>query len=456
MITTLEHWLAILGSIAWGLITLILLLGTGLYLNLGLRIISIRKFSFAIRQLFRKSTGAGEISGSSSLMTALAATIGTGNIVGVATAVFLGGPGALFWMWCSALVGMATKYSEAVCAVHFRERDVAGRFVGGPMYYIKNGLGKHWRWLAVAFALLGGIAGFGIGNSTQSNAIANALLDNYHIPVWATGIIISLLIAAVLLGGLKSIAAVANRLVPFMSLAYILIALLIILLNFSQVPHALYLIIHSAFTPTAAQGGFAGASIWMAIRFGVARGVFSNEAGLGSAPIAHAAAKTNNPIRQGCIAMLGPFIDTIIICTMTGLVIILTGTWNSGLNGVALSNKAFDIGLFGLGHHVVTIALVIFAFTTLLTWSYYAERCWQFLFGRRVIVPFRIFWVIVAFIGTVSQLNLVWAVADILNALMALPNLIALLLLSPIIFKLTKDYFRYKSPLTPTQSYEAN
>jgi AGCS family alanine or glycine:cation symporter len=378
-------------------------------------------------------------------MTALAATIGTGNIAGVATAIALGGPGAIFWMWLTALIGMATKYSEAVLAVKYREVDARGKHVGGPMYYIKNGLGEHWHWLGFLFALFGMIAAFGIGNMVQANSVADALHSSeFKVPTNITGIVIAVLAGSVILGGISRIATVAVKLVPFMAIAYVGGALIIILMNIADVPAALSLIINSAFTGTAATGGFAGAAIWAAIRFGVARGIFSNEAGLGSAPIAHAAAKTNDPIHQGMIGMLGTFIDTIIVCTMTALVIILTGAWTSGENGAGLSILAFSHALPGVGAHIVTFALVVFAFTTILGWSYYGERCAEFIFGVKAILPYRILWLIAIPLGAMGKLGLIWLLADVLNGLMALPNLIALILLSPMVFKLSRDYFQSK------------
>jgi len=373
-------------------------------------------------------------------MTSLSATIGTGNIAGVATAIALGGPGAVFWMWMTALFGMATKYAEAVLAVKYRETDEQGRHVGGPMYYIKNGLGAKWSWLAIIFAILGAIAAFGIGNMVQANSVADAVEAQFNIPVWVTGLALTILTAIVVLGGLKRIAIVASNLVPTMAIAYILGALFVIISHWQQVPEALLLIVTSAFTKTAATGGFAGAAVWAAIRFGVARGVFSNEAGLGSAPIAHAAAKTDSPVQQGMVAMLGTFIDTLIICTMTALVIILTGAWSSGETGAALSALAFNNAIPGVGGYIVVFGLVVFAFTTILGWSYYGERCAEFLFGVKIIWPYRVLWLCAIPVGAMGKLGVIWLLADVMNGLMAIPNLIALGLLSPVIFKATKQY----------------
>jgi AGCS family alanine or glycine:cation symporter len=435
-----------LSGIIWGEYVLIPLLAiVGVYLTVGLRAMPWRAIPRACKLLWQGRTpGAenhGDISPFQALMTALSATIGTGNIAGVATAIYFGGPGAIFWMWIIALFGMATKYAEAVVAVRFREVDELGNYVGGPMYYIKNGLGKNWKWLGGAFALFGMIAAFGIGNMVQSNSVADELHASLSIPRWLTGLTMAGLAAAVILGGIKRIAIVAEKLVPFMAIAYIIGALTIILLNIGAVPSALMLIVSDAFTGTAAEGGFLGASIWMAVRWGFARGIFSNEAGLGSAAIAHAAAKTSDPVRQGMIAMLGTFIDTIIICSMTALVIILTGAWDSGIKGAPMSSLAFNTGLAGAGGYIVTFGLVVFAFTTILGWSYYGERCAEYLFGVKVILPYRIAWIAAILTGASVKLIYVWTLADVLNGLMAIPNLIALLLLSPVIFSLSREYF---------------
>ena len=423
---------------------LMLLVGVGIYLTVGLRAIPWRRLIYSFQLLWQgrvaKPGDEGDIPSFHALMTALAATVGSGNVAGVATAIYLGGPGAVFWMWMTALFGMATKYSEAVLAVRFREVDELGRHVGGPMYYIRNGLGPNWHWLGMLFSLFGMVAAFGIGNTVQANTVANAVISSFHLPLWGSGLVMAFLTGAVIIGGIRRLGSVAAMLVPFMALAYVGGASVIILLNVEQVPAAFATIIGHAFTGTAATGGFAGATVMMAIRFGVARGVFSNEAGLGSAPIAHAAAKTNDPVGQGLIAMLGTFIDTILVCTMTALVIIITGAWTSGQTGAALSAHAFDTGLNHVGGIVVTLALMVFAFTSLLGWSYYGERCAEYLFGVRVIQPYRVLWVIAIPIGAMGDLGWVWLVADILNGLMAVPNLIALVALSPIVFQLTRQH----------------
>ncbi len=435
-----------LNAIVWGPIMLALILGTGLYLTAGLKAMPLHRLGYGFRMLWqgRKGKGEGDISPFNALMTSLSATIGTGNIAGVATAIFLGGPGALFWMWCTALVGMATKYAEAVLAVRYRETDEAGNHIGGPMFYIKNGLGKQWAWLGTLFAVFGALAGFGIGNTVQANSVADALNSKLGIPHLATGIIIAVLAALVLIGGIRRIATVAGKLVPFMAVSYLAAGCVVLVLNASAIPEAFSLIVKHAFTPIAASGGFAGAAVWAAIRFGVARGIFSNEAGLGSAPIAHAAAATDSPVRQGTVAMLGTFIDTILICSITGLVIIISGAWTSGENGAPLTALAFESALPGIGGYIVSFGLVLFAFTTLLGWSFYGEKCIEYLFGIRAITPFRILWVIAIPIGANSSLDFIWLAADTLNALMALPNLLALLLLSPVVFTLTRDYFQDK------------
>lgn len=431
-----------LNGLVWGKPMLIMIFFTGIFLMVGLRFMPILNLGKSFKLLWQgRDPGAkqaGEISPFNALMTSLSATIGTGNITGVATAIFIGGPGALFWMWVTALIGMATKYAEAVCAVHYREVDEEGSYVGGPMYYIKNGLGKNWLWLGFLFSVFGALASFGIGNTVQANSVAHALQTQFNIPLWLTAIVLLVLTAAVVMGGIKRIAQVAGKLVPFMAVAYLAAGLIVLITYFSEIPAAFILIIDSAFNPVAATGGFAGATIIMAVQWGVARGIFSNEAGLGSAPIAHAAAKTNDPVRQGKIAMLGTFIDTIILCSVTGLAIILTGVWTSGAKGAALTIAAFDQAIPEAGGVVVTIAQAVFAFTTILGWSVYGERCVEYLFGVRSIKIFRILWILAVPIGAMGDLSFIWLLADTLNALMALPNLIALLLLSPVIFKLTK------------------
>ena len=449
-------WLDKVDAFVWGPAMLVLLLGTGLYLTLAMGFMPIRRVGSGFRLLWRGRRAGegepGEITPFQSLMTALSATIGTGNIAGVATAIALGGPGAVFWMWMTALVGMATKYAEAVLAIKYREVDSEGRYVGGPMYYIKNGLGRHWAWLGFLFALFAALAGFGIGNMVQSNSVTAAVSANFGTPDWVTGLVMATLTFLVIIGGVKRIAAVAEFLVPLMAIAYVAGGLFIVALNITDVPEGLMFIVRNAFTDTAATGGFAGAAVWAGLRFGVARGIFSNEAGLGSAAIAHAAAKSNDPVQQGLIAMLGTFIDTIIVCTITALVIVtvhvpvemadgstqMMAAWASGKTGAELSALAFGAGLPAGGTWIVTFGLMLFAFTTILGWSYYGERAAEYLFGVRIIMPYRYLWVIFVFVGSVIQLNLVWTIADIMNALMAVPNLIALILLSGTVFAMTR------------------
>ena len=443
-----EHIIDTVNSVVWGPVMLVLLLGTGVFLTIGLRGMTITRIPYAFGQLLkgRKGSGEGEISPFNALMTALSSTVGTGNIAGVATAIGIGGPGALFWMWCTALVGMATKYAEAVLAVNYRETDAKGKKVGGPMYYIKNGLGKRWKPLAFLFALFGSLAGFGLANTVQSNTVSQVLQNNFNIPTLISGLVMAFMVALVLLGGIKRIAQVAGKLVPLMTVIYILATAIILLIHIADIPAALALIVDSAFNGMAATGGFAGATVMVALRIGVSRGIFSNESGLGSAPIAHAAAETNSPVRQGTIAMLGTFIDTLIICTMTGLVLIVSGVWSSELEGAAMTLQVFDSSL-PFGGNILSICIALFAFTTMLGWSYYGERCAQFLLGPKVVIPFRVLWVIGVFVGTQMSLGLVWKMSDALNGMMAIPNLLALLLLSPVVFKLTKQYFQQQ----PTQ-----
>ena len=425
---------------------LVLILGVGLFLMLGLKLLPLLRLGDGFRLLWQGRQAAkgeedsGEIPPFQALMTALSATVGTGNIAGVATAVVLGGPGALFWMWCTALVGTATKFAEAVLAVKFREVDKNGNYYGGPMYYIKNGLGPRWAWLGTTFAVLGACAGFGIGNTVQSNSVADVLYANFALPTWITGVMLMVLVGLVLIGGIRRIGQVAGALVPFMAFTYLVAGLGALAINYTAIPEALSLVFTHAFSPVAATGGFAGAAVWAAIRFGVARGVFSNEAGLGSAPVAHAAAKTREPVRQGMIAMLGTFIDTLVICSITGLVIITSGTWTSGESGATLTSSAFAAAMPGVGNYIVVFSLAVFAFTTTLGWSFYGERCVVYLFGPGAVKPYRVLWILALPVGATLSLDFIWLVADTLNAMMAIPNLIALVLLSPVVFKLVREY----------------
>ncbi|SCY58635.1 alanine/glycine:cation symporter family protein [Desulfoluna spongiiphila] len=442
----MENFIALLDKIdgiIWGIPLLVLLVGTGLWLTISLRGI---QFTTLLHSLYlalvkRKEEGDegdGDISHFQALMTALSATVGTGNIAGVATAIALGGPGAMFWMWVTGLVGMATKYAEAVLAVKYREKDENGNMCGGPMYYITNGLG--WKWMGVLFALFASIAAFGIGNMVQSNSVADAVHATFNIPVGVTGVILMIFVGLVVIGGIKSIGKVTSVLVPIMIVFYIAGSLIILIMNAGAIPAALTLIIKQAFSPTAATGGFAGAGIMLAVRMGVARGVFSNESGLGSAPIAAAAAQTKHSVTQALVSMTQTFIDTIIVCSMTGLVLVITGTWSSGKNGAELTTFAFQGALPG-GGLIVTIGLILFAYSTILGWCYYGEKSIEYLFGEKAIMPYRVVFVIFVGIGATLKLNLVWTLADIFNGLMAFPNLIALLALTPIIISETKDYF---------------
>lgn len=441
----LQNLVNSVNGLVWGPPMLVLILGTGLFLMVMLKFMPLVRIGTGFALIWRGRTkgddDTGEISPFQALMTCLAATVGTGNIAGVATAIFLGGPGALFWMWCTALVGMATKYCEVVLAVHYREKDDRGEHVGGPMYAIKNGLHRRWLWLGGAFAIFGGLAGFGIGNMVQVNSMALALESTFSVPLWVTGLVTMLFVGLVILGGIRRIGAVAAALVPFMCVAYVIAGIVVLVVHAAELPAAFDLIFTHAFSPIAATGGFAGAAVMAAIRFGVARGIFSNEAGLGTAGIAQAASTTKSSVRSGLIGMMGTFIDTIIICSITGLAIICSGVWTGGESGAALSAAAFESAMPGVGAALLTIALVVFAFTTILGWSYYGEKCWEFLVGTKAIWPFRVIWVLAVPFGAIAQLDFAWLLADTLNGLMAIPNLVALLLLSPVVVKLTREYF---------------
>ena len=437
-----------INSFAWGPPMLILLGVTGIYLTFGLRFLPLRKIGYAFGLMMRnEATGEGDIRPTHALMTALSATVGTGNIAGVATAIALGGPGAVFYMWLIAFISMATKYAEAVCAVKYREVDHNGKHVGGPMYYLKNGVGAKMprlgTFLAYAFAIFGAIAAFGIGNGAQIHSMADVLRTDFGVPTHITGIVAAVLVGFVILGGVQRIAVVAAKLVPAMILLYLVGGLIVLIINVAEIPAAFALIFSSAFSPAAAAGGFAGAAVAAAIRYGVARGVFSNESGLGSAAIAHGAAQTNDPVRQGNIAMLGTFIDTIIICTMTALCILTSGAWMSGETGAPLTSLAFSSAFAG-GNYVVAISLAIFSFTTLLGWSYYGERCWQFLFHEKSVIIYRVMWVGAILWFANQKIDFIWNLSDTLNGLMAIPNIIGLLILSPVVFKLSKEYWERK------------
>lgn len=432
-------------SFVWGPPLLVLLVGTGIMLTIRLGLLQVLKLPQALKLIFcAKNDGHGDVNSFKALCTALAATVGTGNIVGVATAIKAGGPGALFWMWLAAFFGMATKYAECLLAVKYRTVDANGNISGGPMYYIQNGLGKQYKPLAIMFCVFGIMcAYFGVGTFAQVNSIVEITKISVGIPVIYTGIALTVLVAAVTIGGLKSISNVSSKVVPGMAVIYFFTTLGILVSFADQVPGAIALVIESAFTTTAAQGGFLGATVMLAMRNGVARGVFSNESGLGSAPIVAAAAKTKWPAEQGLVSMTGTFIDTIIICTMTGLSIIVSGAWNGDLNGAALTEAAFASAFPAVAKYVLTGGLVLFAFTTIIGWSYYGERCAEYLFGVKCIMPYRIGYIILVGLGVFLKLEMIWIIADIVNGLMAIPNLIALLGLSGVVVAETKLYFEH-------------
>ena len=432
-------------AFVWGPPLLVLLVGTGILLTFRLKLLQVFKLPQALGLIFSaKNDGSGDVNSFKALCTALAATVGTGNIVGVATAIKAGGPGALFWMWMAAFFGMATKYSECLLAVKYRTVDANGNISGGPMYYIENGLGKKYKPLAVMFAVFGVLcAYFGIGTFAQVNSIVEITQISAGIPVVYTGIALTVVVAAVTIGGLKSIATVAAKVVPAMALLYFLTTVGIMIVFADQVPAAIATVLNSAFTPTAAQGGFLGATVMLAMRSGVARGVFSNESGLGSAPIVAAAAKTKWAAEQGLISMTGTFIDTIIICTLTGLSLVVSGVWCGPLNGAAMTESAFTMAFPAFGSLLLLVGLVLFAFTTILGWNYYGERCVEYLMGVKAILPYRIIFICLIACGPFLKLEEIWVLADIVNGLMAIPNLIALLALSGVVVAETKAYQKH-------------
>ena len=432
-------------AFVWGPPLLVLLVGTGILLTFRLKLLQVFKLPQALGLIFSaKNDGSGDVNSFKALCTALAATVGTGNIVGVATAIKAGGPGALFWMWMAAFFGMATKYSECLLAVKYRTVDANGNISGGPMYYIENGLGKKYKPLAVMFAVFGVLcAYFGIGTFAQVNSIVEITQISAGIPVVYTGIALTVVVAAVTIGGLKSIATVAAKVVPAMALLYFLTTVGIMIVFADQVPAAIATVLNSAFTPTAAQGGFLGATVMLAMRSGVARGVFSNESGLGSAPIVAAAAKTKWAAEQGLISMTGTFIDTIIICTLTGLSLVVSGVWCGPLNGAAMTESAFTMAFPAFGSMLLLFGLVLFAFTTILGWNYYGERCVEYLMGVKAILPYRIIFICLIACGPFLKLEEIWVLADIVNGLMAIPNLIALLALSGVVVAETKAYQKH-------------
>ena len=445
----MTNWLAFfkqVDNVVWGAPLLILLVGTGIYLSVRLGLLQVFRLPQAFRLIFTEDQGEGDISSFGALATALAATVGTGNIVGVATAIQTGGPGALFWMWMAAFFGMATKYAEGLLAIRYRTKDDNGHISGGPMYYILHGMGEKWRPLAIFFALAGVlVALFGIGTMTQVNAITGALKTSFQLSPQVASLVIAGIVSAVIFGGIHWISKVSEKVVPFMAATYIFATVYILVLNMDQLPTVLSQVFQGAFTGTAAIGGFSGALVKEAIQKGVARGVFSNESGLGSAPIAAAAAKTEEPVEQGLISMTGTFIDTIIICSLTGLAILVSGQWTAvGEGGSDLTQQVF-ISTFGhIGGIILTLCLVLFATTTILGWSYYGERCVELLAGVKLIPYYRLLFILMVGLGGFLQLELVWVIADIVNGLMALPNLIALLALSPVIIKESKRYFKKK------------
>ncbi len=467
MLSQINELLSTIDDLVWGVPLMVVILATGVFLTARVNILQVSKLPLALKYMFKnEDDGHGEVTSFGALCTALSATIGTGNIVGVATAIVAGGPGALFWMWIAAFFGMATKYAEGLLAVKYRIVGDDGHVLGGPFYYIERGMGKNWKWLAMIFAFFGVCVGlFGIGTFTQINGISSAVNNffdpenayiafslferSYSISVVIAGIIVTLCVALVILGGLKRIANVSQVIVPFMAVIYIVLCLSLIICNISAVPEALVTIVKGAFNPKAVTGGVVG-SMFMAMQKGVARGIFSNEAGLGSAPIAAAAAQTKEPVRQGLVTMTGTFIDTIVICTLTGLSIVITGSWNIGLEGVAVTSRAFEVAIPFLPSNaasfILMLCLVFFAFTTILGWDYYSERCLEYMTNGNLtaVKVYRWIYIIAVFIGPYMTVSAVWTIADIFNGLMAFPNLIALLFLNGIIAKETKDYFERK------------
>jgi len=453
-------------NVVWGVPALFLLMGAGIILTLGLKGFQFRKFGYALKntvgKMFHKQqAGAGEITPTQALTTALAATVGTGNIAGVTTAITLGGPGTIFWLWISALLGMATKYSEVVLSVKYRERNTQGDWVGGPMYYIKNGLGKHWKWLAVLFCVFGGLASFGIGNAVQVgniiDAINNAVVQ--FVPAAADhtstinlvlGVVLMVIVGVVLIGGIKRIGTVTEKLVPVMAIIYIAACLIVVIANITSIPAVFAMIFQGAFTPQAVTGGVAGIAVKECVTWGVKRGVFSNEAGLGSAPIAHAASSETDPVKQGLYGIFEVFMDSIVICTLSGLTILLaldSAALHYGVEGTTALNALALGTVFGpkLGAVIIAVGLSLFALSTVLSWGLYGTRCWEFLFGAKAIKPYQVVFTLVVLVGATLKLDLAWAIADTLNGLMAIPNLVGVLLLCPVVFKVTKEHFRSKT-----------
>lgn len=436
----LNDFFADLSGLVWGPFLLVLLVGTGILLTVRLRGIQLRLLVYALRLAFsRERSGKGDVSHFKALMIALSATIGVGNIAGVGTAVALGGPGAVVWMWITALFGMATKYAEGFLGVRYRSVNQLGEISGGPMYYLEKGLGQ--KWLGICFAAFGALAAFGIGNMVQANTTAHAIHEIWGNGTFFVGLVMASLTGLVIFGGIQRIADVVSFFVPFMILFYFAGAVFVILTNLSELPAGLALLFKQAFSSTAASGGFAGATVAQTIRYGVARGLFSNESGLGSAPIVAAAAKTNQPAKQALVCMSGTFLDTIVVCSLTGLVLATTGAWDSGEQGAALTIKAFSMGIpGGWGGEIVTLGIITFAFSTILGWGYYGEKCFEYLVGEKYIQLYRVAWVVFVFVGAVVKLELVWNFSDVMNGLMAIPNLIGLVWLSGLVARETKEF----------------
>jgi AGCS family alanine or glycine:cation symporter len=444
MLEQIAAWNSWLNGWVWGWPTIALLLGAGVVLTIATGGVQFRHLGLALREVLGKlttrSTGPGSVSPFQAVATALASTVGVGNIAGVATAIAIGGPGALFWLWVSGLLGMCTKFAEIVIALHYREPDAAGVMRGGAMYTLTKGLGLPW--LGAIFAGLVALAAFGIGNMVQANSVADSLRATFGMAPALTGIVLALVTASVILGGIRRIGEVTEILVPAMALFYLGGALVVLVRYAGEIPSAIALVFEGAFTGTAATGGFAGSTLMMALRFGVARGLFSNEAGLGSAPMVHAAAQTDHPVRQGLYGIFEVFVDTILVCTATGLVILTTGAWHTGSTGAAMAGQAFSTGLPGTwGNLVVTTSLVLFAFSTVIGWSYYGETAIVYLLGTRAALPYRVLWLAFIYLGAVGSLHLVWDVADTLNGLMALPNLLSVLVSVPLLRRLMREFF---------------
>ena len=444
MLESIAEYNTRLNGYVWGTPMIVLLMGTGVLLTVLTGAVQFRYLGLALKEVLGKLTqrgaGAGDVSPFQAVSTALASTVGVGNVAGVATALTLGGPGALFWLWISGVLGMCTKFAEIVVALHYREPDATGTMRGGAMYTLRKGLGLPW--LGTIFALLTAMAAFGIGNMVQANSVADSLRSSFGISPAITGLVLAAVTAMVILGGIKRIGEVTQVLVPFMSVLYLGGGLIIILFHIADVPAAIRLVLEGAFSGTAATGGFAGASVGLALRFGIARGLFSNEAGLGSAPMVHSAAQTDHPARQGLYGIFEVFVDTVLVCSVTGLAILVTDSWQSGLTGAALSGEAFRLGLpGGFGNIIVTSSLLLFSFSTVIGWSYYGETGIVYLLGTRAALPYRLLWLVFIYLGATGSLQLIWNISDTLNGLMAVPNLVSVLFSIPVLLKLKKEFF---------------